>query len=341
MRSIKGRLGRQSARRRTWTSVVILGALAATVISIAGSAWAAGGPAASTTAASNITSTSATLNAIVSPNKTATTYVFQYGKTTSYGSQTASQGPVNGNAGKSVSADVIGLAPSTTYHFRVVAANSIGTANGSDMTFTTAAPGVAPARSVTINSTPHSVTYGRAATIAGQLSGAGNAGVKMTLEANPYPYTGGFKPTTVTATTTPTGAYSFTATPTSNTHYEVMAKTKPPVTSPQTVVTVRVKVSLRLSRRSVAISHRIRFSGTVMPAHNGKVAQIQKRTRAGAWRTVARATLVAAAPVNGTAISKFSKRLRISHKATYRVRVNPKDGDHIVGTSPSRRVRVH
>jgi hypothetical protein len=185
------------------------------------------------------------------------------------------------------------------------------------------------------------LTFGGATTIAGQVSGAGNAGVKVTLEANPYPYTGGFKPTSLTTTTTATGAYSLAVTPSVNTHYLVIAKTKPPVTSSQTAVTVRVKVTLRLSTLRPAIGHRVTFSGTVTPAHNGKVAQIQRRTSTGAWRTVASATLVAATPVNGIAISKFSRRLRISHNAIYRVRVNPKDGDHAAGTSPTRRVRVH
>jgi hypothetical protein len=179
-----------------------------------------------------------------------------------------------------------------------------------------------------------------ATTIAGRVSGTGNAGVKVTLEANPYPYTGAFKPTSLTATTTATGAYSLAVTPSVNTHYLVIAKTKPPVTSPQTAVTVRVKVTLRLSTRTPTFGQLVRFSGAVTPAHNGKVAQIQRRTSTGAWRTVASATLVAAAPVNGITISAFSKQLRISRNATYRVSVNPGDGDHAAGTSSRTAVTV-
>ena len=343
MRSDNRRPVRRRARRRPQASVVIFAAVAAMAIAVAGAdlAVAAGAPAATTGAASNIAGTSATLNGTVFSNKTATTYYFQYGTTPAYGGQTANQGPVNGNAGKNVSAGVTGLLPITTYHFRVVATSSAGTSFGSDAMFTTAAPGVPPLNVVTIGSTPSAVTFGRATTIAGRVSGPGNAGVKVTLEANPYPFTGGFKPTLLTTTTTTTGAYSLAVTPSVNTHYLVTAKTKPPLTSSQTAVAVRVKVTLRLSTLRPAIGHVVRFSGTVTPAHNGKVAQIQRRTRTGTWRTVANATLVAATPVNGIAISKFSRRLRISHSGTYRVRVNPKDGDHAAGTSPTRTVRVH
>jgi hypothetical protein len=329
--------------------VPVLAAMAmAAGLTIASVALAAGQPAATTDAASNVTATSATLNATVFPNQNSTTYYFQYGPTAGYGAQTPTQGPVSGNAGKSASADVTGLVPATTYHFRVVATNSAGTSNGSDVTFTTAAAGTTPtkpppvvANTATISPSPATLTFGSATTISGQVTGPGNAGVSVTLEQNPFPYSGGFKSTALTTTTNATGAYSFVVKPLVNTAYRVTAKTKPPVTSPQAAVTVRVKVTFRLSTLKPARGQRVRFSGTVTPAHNGKLARIQKRTSTGAWKTVASATLVAAPPVNGVAVSKFSKRLRISRTATYRVQVNPGDGDHALGNSPSHRVRVH
>src|SRR3954453_6730234 len=98
-------------------------------------AHAAGAPSATTAAASNLAATTATLNGNVTPNGNDTTYYFQYGTTTAYGSQTPSDGPVKGNKDKDVKADVAGLAPSTTYHFRLVATNTAGTVNGADMVF--------------------------------------------------------------------------------------------------------------------------------------------------------------------------------------------------------------
>jgi hypothetical protein len=92
-------------------------------------------PTATTQAATSITSSSAQLNSYVNPNGSSTTIYFQYGLTTSYGSNTISGniGTTAGNYGTTVS----GLTPNTTYHFRIVASNSGGYTYGSDMTFAT------------------------------------------------------------------------------------------------------------------------------------------------------------------------------------------------------------
>ncbi len=73
------------------------------------------------------------------PGGTATTYQFEYGKTTAYGTAVpvpaklvgAGSGPVY------VSQVLAGLAPSTTYHYRLSATNSSETARSVDMQFTT------------------------------------------------------------------------------------------------------------------------------------------------------------------------------------------------------------
>jgi hypothetical protein len=97
---------------------------------------ATGPPIVTTSPTTLIASFSATLNGSVDPHGLATSVYFQYGTTTSYGSATASQNK-SGNTYQSVSANISGLAASTTYHFRVVATNSDGTRYGSDMTFRT------------------------------------------------------------------------------------------------------------------------------------------------------------------------------------------------------------
>jgi hypothetical protein len=71
----------------------------------------------------------------VAPHGLTTTIYFQYGTTTSYGSTTAAQ-TKTGNTYQTVSANISGLAASTTYHFRMVATNSAGTRYDSDRTFT-------------------------------------------------------------------------------------------------------------------------------------------------------------------------------------------------------------
>jgi hypothetical protein len=65
----------------------------------------------------------------------------EYGLTTSYGSQkTCSPAPGEGAVAVAVKASLTGLAPSTLYHYRMVATNSGGTSNGVDHTFITLPP---------------------------------------------------------------------------------------------------------------------------------------------------------------------------------------------------------
>jgi phosphodiesterase/alkaline phosphatase D-like protein len=61
---------------------------------------------------------------------------FEYGETTNYGNTvTASQSPISGEMITDVSANITGLKAGTTYHFRVISANSTGTNYGDDLTF--------------------------------------------------------------------------------------------------------------------------------------------------------------------------------------------------------------
>jgi len=75
----------------------------------------------------------------VNPNGQATTYHFDYGKTTTYGSRTADASAGAANTAGSVSATLSGLARRTVYHYRLVASNASGTAVGAEATFTTRA----------------------------------------------------------------------------------------------------------------------------------------------------------------------------------------------------------
>ena len=95
-------------------------------------------PAATTNAATNIGSTTATLNGTVDANNFSTTVTFEYGLTTGYGSTiTASQSPVAGTSNTAVGAGITRLIPNSVYHFRVKAVNCGGTINGTDRTFNT------------------------------------------------------------------------------------------------------------------------------------------------------------------------------------------------------------
>jgi hypothetical protein len=97
-----------------------------------------GAPGATTDPASAVTNTTATLNGKVDPNGSATTYHFEYGTTTQYGTVTPDASAGEGDVAAPASADVTGLTANTTYHFRIVATNAGGTTNGADRTFKTA-----------------------------------------------------------------------------------------------------------------------------------------------------------------------------------------------------------
>jgi hypothetical protein len=81
----------------------------------------------------------AKLGALVNPGGIETSYRFEYGPTGAYGSSTPfPEGSVGeGVESHAVWASASGLAPGSTYHYRVVASNELGTAYGPDQTFTT------------------------------------------------------------------------------------------------------------------------------------------------------------------------------------------------------------
>lgn len=84
--------------------------------------------------------TTATLRGRINPNKSATSYRFEYGTDTSYGSAVPVPDAAIGSGLSvvAVSQQLDGLEPNTTYHFRLVAANAAGVSEGPDRTFTTA-----------------------------------------------------------------------------------------------------------------------------------------------------------------------------------------------------------
>src|SRR5262249_16170871 len=97
-------------------------------------------PTAVTTSATNVTATSATLNATINPNGSSTSALFDYGFTTGYGFQVAATpAPGAGTSPVAVSAAITSLNCNTTYHVRASATNAAGNGVGADVTLTTAA----------------------------------------------------------------------------------------------------------------------------------------------------------------------------------------------------------
>jgi hypothetical protein len=96
-------------------------------------------PTATTQPASNVTGGEATLHGRVNPNGANTSYQFEYGKTTAYGTSVPVPAEAIGSGviDVEVSQTIAGLEPGTAYHFRAAATSVVGTTYGGDQTFTT------------------------------------------------------------------------------------------------------------------------------------------------------------------------------------------------------------
>jgi phosphodiesterase/alkaline phosphatase D-like protein len=95
-------------------------------------------PEVATGPAGQVGKNSATMTGLISPNKQTTTYYFQYGTSTSYGSQTIAAAVPAGTAAVTVSAPISGLEARTIFHYRIVALHdNTAPQPGADTTFMT------------------------------------------------------------------------------------------------------------------------------------------------------------------------------------------------------------
>lgn len=137
----------------------------------------------------NVTSTSAQLQGGVYPNGNDTTYWWEYGTTSAYGQRTPPTDIGGGTAPVPVSDSLTGLAPGTTYHYRLVAENlPFGTEYGYDFTLTT--PSSSTATSTTSSSqnptTTQTTTSTTTTTAAPPVTGSGgSSGSGSTAPAAP------------------------------------------------------------------------------------------------------------------------------------------------------------
>jgi glucose/arabinose dehydrogenase len=98
----------------------------------------------------DVTDRGATLRAHGSAGGKPTTYWFEYGPTTSYGSSTPRRDAGSGTAEQAVSERITGLNPDTTYNYRACASNADGSGCGSNVSFRTGSLGLLPGFQETI-----------------------------------------------------------------------------------------------------------------------------------------------------------------------------------------------
>lgn len=305
------RTGQRPARPRTVTRVPGVGALTAILIlglTAAAPAATPPAPAVSTGPAKLISYSSAVLTGIVNPKASNTSYYFQYGPTRAYGGQSAIADAGAGTSNVSVAIGVGGLQPLTVYHYRLVAVNATGATLGSDRTLLTEKVPL----SLAILASPSPVPFGAPVVIQGTLSGTGNAGRQVVLQANQFPFTAGFQDVGNSELTTAAGGFQFTLLDATLTaQFRVVTTTKPAVVSPVVPESVAVRVASHIGR--ARRRGYVRFFGTVTPAENGSQIGILHITH-GHGVLVGGTTLKAAGP----AISKFSREVRVN-RGVYRV----------------------
>ncbi len=280
-------------------------------------------PSVTTSGASNATFSSVILSGYVNPRGLATGYVFQYGTSTAYGGQTPLAPAGNGTISIKLSQSVTGLQPDTTYHYRIEAVNSAGTANGQDRTFKTDSVPL----SVQIAGVPNPVVFGNPFVVEGNLSGTGAANHEVVLQADPYPYVSGLKTVGNPELTNASGGFSFPVVGLlENAQLRVVTVGKPEVASPVVLQGVAVHVSFH-ARRTRRRGY-VYLYGTVAPAEVGATVGFQLLQPGNSVNEGG--TVVG--PATPT-VSSFGRTIRVRHPGVYRALVRISDPAHVYSYS--------
>jgi len=285
------------------------------------------------TGATQVGPVGALLHSRIDPNEGATTYYFEYGTSSSYGSRTPDRDAGAGDGAVNVSEPVNGLRPYRRYHFRLVATNAAGRTTSRNRTFATRRLPTAVTLALEDVRTP----WGEGAEVFGRVSGTAVGGLPVGLERQDFPFAGPFSSlgTPLPVRADRLGRFRiFVPALFSTTRLRAVTRTAVFVASPAVTAYVALRVGAgarRLSRTRVALR------GAVTPAAPAGRAVLQRRSSRGGW-TYVRAT--ALRPLRGDR-SRYSfvvKRSRSAHR--YRVRAIARDGGaHVPGNSRTIEVR--
>jgi len=287
---------------------------------------------------------SAELKGVVNPNHIEVDYVFQYGTTTAYGSQTPLVNLGGSDAPLKVAQYIAGLQPATIYHFRIIALPSADTSVaptwvGRDHVFTT--KGVPQTFTVTRQLQD---VYGSPLILSGTLTGSHSADAAVALQASPYPFLEPFTPIGVTGLTNAGGAFSFrVANLSRTTQFRVVTVGLEPVFS--SVITARVAVRVSFHVRSSGVPGLVRMYGTFTPAIAGAKVffQVQKAVRPGpseiseAWVS----QFAARAKKAGGNNYRFSTVVKLRRSGRYRAYVSLPGQGALTSGASQRTIILH
>ena len=239
-------------------------------------------PGVQTGAAQSVGVSTATLTGAVDPKTRSTTYWFEYGTSTSYGTKTASQSAGSSSGAKTVSVGLKGLVSGMTYHYRLVAKSDAGTTTGGDVTFQTAG--------VTLTAAARDLVFGRAIILRGAVPTRA-AGQPVTVFAQPYG-TSSFQSIAVVLTAAD-GSWAYLAKPTINTAYRAVWQG-----GTSASVAVGVHPVVAFTRNGKHFTARV-SAGRGFPH---RVVQLQRRAATGRWVTIKRIRLGARSRAEFTAV---------------------------------------
>jgi hypothetical protein len=254
-----------------------------------------------------VTGTSATLTGSVDPAGHSTSWYFEFGTSTAYGTKTASQGAGSSGGAHTVSVPIAALTPATTYHVRLVASNGSGTNAGGDIAFTTAGP------AVTLAASSATIVYGHPVTLRGRVGGGqANQHVSLYASRNGGSFTG-----VATVLTGAEGTWSISVKPPIRTTFKALFGGGSAVTT----VLVRPAVTLRAQSLGRFATH---VAG--LDSFRGRVVQLQRHRLNGSWLTIARMRL-------GTGSKAVFRPLLPRGRSVLRVAIGS-GGGYLAGYSP-------
>jgi hypothetical protein len=204
-----------------------------------------------------------------------------------------------------------------------------------------ALPAAADDPAPVVNFSVRNVLPGAPVAISGTLvNGAADAGRQVQLYERRAPFPGTWA-VLQEGTAGADGSYSFSVVPVRKAYYSVVAPataTAGREASPGLLVTVRRKVSIKVSDRTPRKNQLVRFSGFISPSYPlgpGVVATLQRREKSGAFTNVKAALLKGAG-----AFTSYRVRVRVKTAGVYRIAV-PSSTYYGSGASVAVVVRVH
>lgn len=281
-------------------------------------------PGVSTGGVKDVSLNAATLTASVDPNSASTSYRFQYGLTTAYGSTSATGAAGSGSRAVPVSQRITGLTAGKRYHYRVVATNALGTVNGSDRSFVVAST----ATSATLAADHDPVTYGGSVKLSGTLGGSKVSGVRVRLQTTTFPYNNPFADTGNPLVSDSRGAYAFTLPAVSATMRALVVVDGLPSFFSKPV-TIRSAARAGITSVTRRADGHVVVRGRVVPATVKGVAALQRQSAKGTWLPLKRAHVGSDGRYSVTLLARRAAM-------TIRTVGLPHDGGaHVSGTSRS------